>query len=58
MQSNYLNDPEDLEDDEEYYDDEGIEIHTDTYDKDFDDINFDGDNADDRDIDAAEEFDY
>lgn len=50
--------PEDEEEEDDPIEDEGIEIYTDVFDKDFDDVNFDGDLDDDSDIDAANRFGY
>lgn len=50
--------PEEYNGDDDYIEDEGIEIHSDVFDKDFDDVNFDGEVDDDSDEDAAEMFDY
>lgn len=50
--------PEEYNDDEDYLDDEGLEIHSEVFDKDFDDVNFDGEVDDDSDENAAEMFDY
>lgn len=50
--------PEEYNDNEDYLDDEGIEIHSEVFDKDFDDVNFDGEVDDDSDEDAADFFDY
>jgi hypothetical protein len=44
------------EEDEEFGIDNGIEIYTEVFDKDFDDINFDGDDADDSDELEAERY--
>ena len=50
--------PEDEDEDNDFIEDQGIEIFSDVYDKDFDEVNYEGDIDDDSDHDAAEEFGY
>lgn len=45
-------------DDDDYLDDDTLEIHAEVFDKDFDDVNFDGTIDDDSDESSAEMFDY
>lgn len=51
-------DTDPIEEEDDYLGDDGIEIHSEVFDKDFDDINFDGELDSDEDDDAAELFGY
>lgn len=46
----------DEEEDDLLNEDDGVEIFSDVFDKDFDDINFDGDDADDSDESEAKRY--